>query len=42
MYVAIDEYKQSIMAEMVEVNTKYKMVDKKIKSIAIPLSEDRW
>ena len=40
MYVAIDEYNQSIMAENVEANTKYKTVDKKVKHVAIPLFED--
>ena len=40
MYVAIDEYSRSIMAEKVEVNTKYKTVDKKVKLVAIPLPED--
>ena len=40
MYVAIDEYNQSIMAENVEANTKYKTVDKKVKHVAILLFED--
>ena len=30
------------MAKMVEVNKKYKTVDKKIKPIAIPLPKDSW
>ena len=42
MYIAIDEYERSVMAEMVEVNTKYKTVHKKIRPVAIPLPEDSW
>ena len=30
------------MAEIVEVNTKYKTVDKKVKLVVIPLLEDSW
>ena len=33
MCVDIDEYNQSIMAEIVDINTKYKMVDRKIKPV---------
>ena len=40
MYVAIDEYNQSIMVEIVKVKTKYKTMDKKVKSVDIPLPED--
>ena len=42
MYVAIDEYNQSIMAENVEANTKYKTVDKKVKLVVVPLPKDSW
>ena len=42
MYISIDEYNQSKMAEKVEVNTKYKIMDKKLKHVAILLPEDRW
>ena len=42
MYVAIDEYNRSIMTWTIKVNTKYKMVDKKVKPTAIPLLEDSW
>ena len=30
------------MDEIVEVDTKYKTVDKKVKSVDIPLPEDSW
>ena len=42
MYVAIDEYNRSIMVEIVKVKTKYKTMDKKVKSVDIPLPEDSW
>ena len=42
MCVAIDEYSRSIKTKKVEVNMKYKMVDKKLKPIAIPLPGDNW
>jgi hypothetical protein len=42
MYTAIDEYRRGISMESATVNTKYKMVDKKIKLVAIPLPEDSW
>ena len=42
MYVAIDEYNRSIMAEIVDINTKYKTVDRKIKPVAVPLPKDSW
>ena len=42
MYVAIDEYSRSIMAGKIEVNMKYKTVDKKVKLVAIPLPKDSW
>ena len=42
MYIAIDEYRRSVMAEKAEVNTKYKTVDKKIRPILIPLPKDSW
>ena len=42
MYIAIDEYRRTVMAEKVEVNMKYKTVDKKIRLVAIPLPEDSW
>jgi hypothetical protein len=42
MYTVIDNYKWNILMEPTEVNTKYKMVDKKIKLVAIPLPEDNW
>ena len=32
MYVAINECNRSIMAEIVDINTKYKIVDRKIKA----------
>ena len=40
MYVMIDEYHRGILMEEAEVNTKYKLVDKKIKLVAVPLPED--
>ena len=40
MYIIINEYHRGILMEEAEVNTKYKMVDKKIKPIAVPLLED--
>ena len=42
MYAIIDEYHRGILMEEVEVNTKYKTVDRKIKPVAIPLPEDSW
>jgi hypothetical protein len=42
MYAAIDDYCRGILMESAAINTKYKMVDKKIKPVAIPLSEDSW
>ena len=40
MYAVIDEYHQGISMEEAEVNTKYKMVDRKIKRVVVPLPED--
>jgi hypothetical protein len=42
MYTVIDNYKRSILMELTEVNTKYKTVNKKIKPVVIPLTEDSW
>jgi hypothetical protein len=42
MYTVIDDYRRGISTESATVNTKYKTVYKKIKSIAIPLPEDSW
>ena len=42
LYTAIDEYKQGVVADEVEVNTKYKTVDKKVKLVVAPLPEDSW
>ena len=42
IYVAIDEYNRGIMAEIVDINTKYKTVDRKIKPVAVPLPKDSW
>jgi hypothetical protein len=42
MYVVIDDYRRNIPMESASVNTKYKIVDKKFKPVAIPLSEDSW
>ena len=42
MYTIIDEYHRGILIEEVEVNTKYKTVDRKIKPVAVPLPEDSW
>ena len=42
LYTAIDEYKQGVVADEVEVNTKYKTVDKKVNPVAAPLPEDSW
>ena len=42
MYVAIDEYNRNIMAEIVDISTKYKTVDRKIKPVAVPLPKDSW
>jgi hypothetical protein len=42
MYTIIDDYRQGILTESATVSTKYKMVDKKIKPISIPLPEDSW
>ena len=40
MYVSIDEYNRSIMAAIVDINTKYKTVDREIKPVAVPLPKD--
>ena len=40
MYVSIDEYYRSIIAEIVDINTKYKTVDRKIKPVAVLLPKD--
>ena len=42
LYTAIDEYKQGVAEDEVEVNTKYKTVDKKVKLVVAPLPEDSW
>jgi hypothetical protein len=42
MYVVIDDYHRDIPMEIAAVNTKYKIVDKKIKPVAIPLPKDSW
>ena len=42
MYTIIDEYRCGILMKEVDINTKYKTVDKKIKPVAIPLPEDSW
>jgi hypothetical protein len=42
MYAAIDNYCRGISMELATINTKYKMVDKKIKPVAIQLPEDSW
>ena len=42
LYTAIDEYEQGVVADEVEVNTKYKTVDKKVKLVVAPLPEDSW
>ena len=42
LYTAIDEYEQGVVADEVEVNTKYTIVDKKVKPVAAPLPKDSW
>ena len=42
LYTSIDEYKHGVAADEVEVNIKYKIVDKKVKLVAAPLPEDSW
>ena len=42
LYTAIDEYEQGVATDEVEVNTKYKTVDKKVKLVVAPLPEDSW
>ena len=36
MYNTIDEYEQSVGTDEVEVNIKYKTVNKKVKLVAVP------
>ena len=40
MYAIIDEYHRGISMKEADINTKYKMVDKKIKPVVVPLPED--
>ena len=40
MYVAIDKYSRSTMVEKTKFNTRYKIVDNKVKPVAIRLLED--
>jgi hypothetical protein len=42
MYAVIDEYHRGNLMELAGINTKYKMVDRKIKLVAVPLLEDSW
>jgi hypothetical protein len=42
MYTTMDDYRRGILMESAIVNTKYKMMDKQIKSVGIPLPEDSW
>ena len=42
LYIAMDEYEQGVSTDEVEVNTKYKIVDKKVKHVAAPLPEYSW
>jgi hypothetical protein len=42
MDAVINEYHRGNLMELAGVNTKYKMVDKKIKPVAIPLLEESW
>ena len=42
LYTAIDEYEQGVTMDEVKVNTKYKTMDKKVKSVAAPLPQDSW
>ena len=42
MYAIINEYHRSILMEEADINTKYKMVDRKIKPIVVPLPKDNW
>jgi hypothetical protein len=40
MYTVIDNYHRGILTESATVSTKYKTMDKKIKSIAVSVPED--
>ena len=40
LYTAIDEYEQGVATDEVKVDTKYKIVDKKVKPVVAPLPED--
>ena len=40
MYIDIKEYGESVMANEVEVNTKYNNIDKKMKPMVVPLPKD--
>jgi hypothetical protein len=40
MYAVIDEYDRGRLMELAQVNTKYEMVDRKIKPVTVPLTKD--
>ena len=42
LYTVINYYEQGVAMDEVEVNTKNKTVDKKVKPVATPLPEDHW
>ena len=42
LYTIMDEYEEFVAIDEVEVNTKYKTMDKKVKHVAAPLPQDSW
>ena len=42
LYTTINKCKQSIAANEINMNTKYKTVDKTVKHVATPLPKDSW